>query len=106
MRAKGLTILPSCMIVLLSSVAILAHAQTAQEIAKEAFGSTVLLVMEDGNGQPHSLGSGFVVRSGEIASNLHVVEGAARAMQSWSGRRQSTTSKALPPSIPNGIWLC
>jgi hypothetical protein len=34
-------------------------AQTAQEIAREAFGSTVLLVMEDANGQPLSLGSGW-----------------------------------------------
>lgn len=33
--------------------------------------------MEDANGQPLSLGSGFLVRDGEIASNLHVVEGAA-----------------------------
>ena len=50
-----------------------AHAQTAQEIAKKAFSSTVLLVMEDANGQPLSLGSGFFVRDGEIVSNLHVV---------------------------------
>jgi len=35
-----------------------AFAQTAQEVAKKAFGSTVLLVMEDANGQPLSLGSG------------------------------------------------
>ena len=55
-----------------------AHAQTAQEIAKTVFGSTVLLVMEDANGQPLSLGSGFFVRNGEIASNLHVVEEASR----------------------------
>jgi S1-C subfamily serine protease len=55
-----------------------AQAQTAQEIAKKAFASTVLLVMEDANGQPVSLGSGFFVRDGEIASNLHVVEGGAR----------------------------
>ena len=46
-----------------------ANAQTAQEIAKTVFGSTVLLVMEDANGQPLSLGSGFFVRNGEIASD-------------------------------------
>lgn len=51
-------------------------AQSVQQIAREAFGSTVLLVMEDANGQPLSLGSGFFVRDGEIATNLHVVEGA------------------------------
>ncbi len=55
-----------------------AQAQSAQEIAKKAFGSTVLLVMEDASGQPFSLGSGFFVRDGQIASNLHVVEGGAR----------------------------
>ena len=54
-----------------------AQAQTAQKIAKKAFRSTVLLVMEDANGQPLALGSGFFVREGEIASNLHVVEGSS-----------------------------
>jgi S1-C subfamily serine protease len=63
------------------------HAQTAQEIAKRAFGSTVLLVMEDANGQPLSLGSGFFVREGEIASNLHVVEGAARGYAKLVGQK-------------------
>ena len=64
-----------------------AHAQTAQEIAKKAFGSTVLLVMEDANGQPLLLGSGFFVRDGEIASNLHVVEGAARGYAKLIGQK-------------------
>jgi len=64
-----------------------ARAQTAQDIAKKAFGSTVLLVMEDANGQPLSLGSGFFVREGEIASNLHVVEGAARGYAKLVGQK-------------------
>lgn len=64
-----------------------AYAQTAQEIAKKAFRSTVLLVMEDANGQPLSLGSGFVFRDGEIASNLHVVEGAARGYAKLVGEK-------------------
>lgn len=63
------------------------HAQTAQEIAKKAFGSTVLLVMEDAKGQPLSLGSGFFVRDGQIASNLHVVEGAARGYAKLVGQK-------------------
>lgn len=65
----------------------LANAQTAQEIAKQAFGSTVLLVMEDANGQSLSLGSGFFVRDGEIASNLHVVEGAVRGYAKLVGQK-------------------
>jgi len=64
-----------------------AHAQTAQEIARKAFASTVLLVMEDSNGQPLSLGSGFLVRDGAIASNLHVVEGAARGYAKLVGEK-------------------
>ena len=53
-------------------------AQTPQQIAQKAFRSTVLLVMEDANGQPLSLGSGFFVGEDQIATNLHVVEGATR----------------------------
>ena len=62
-------------------------AQSVQEIAKEAFSSTVLLVMEDASGQPLSLGSGFFVRAGEIASNLHVVEGAASGYAKLVGQK-------------------
>jgi S1-C subfamily serine protease len=65
-----------------------AHAQTAQEIARKVFSSTVLLVMEDVNGQPLSLGSGFFVRDGEIASNLHVVEGAATGYAKMVGEQK------------------
>jgi hypothetical protein len=64
-----------------------AHAQTAQEIARKAFGSTVLIVMEDTNGQPSSLGSGFFVREGGIASNLHVVEGGAKGYAKLVGAK-------------------
>jgi len=53
-------------------------AQTAQEIARKAFLSTVLLVMEDANCHSLSLDSGFLIREGEKTSNLHVVEGAFR----------------------------
>ena len=67
-----------------------AHAQTAQQIAKKAFVSTVLLVMEDANGQPLSLGSGFFVRDKEIASNLHVIEGTARGYAKLVGQKTIT----------------
>lgn len=66
---------------------ILSHAETAQDIAKKAFGSTVLLVMEDANGQTLSLGSGFFVREGEIATNLHVITGAARGYAKLLGNK-------------------
>ena len=49
--------------------------QPPQQIAKKALASTVLVVMEDANGQPISFGSGFFVERDMIATNLHVVEG-------------------------------
>lgn len=55
-----------------------ANAQSPQQIARKALASTVLLVMEDANGQPLSLGSGFFVRNGQVATNLHVLKGASR----------------------------
>ena len=64
-----------------------ADAQTAQQIAKKAFESTVLLVMEEASGQPVSLGSGFFVAQGKIASNLHVVEGASRGYAKVVGQK-------------------
>ena len=48
--------------------------QESVTVAKQVLPSTVLLVMEDSNGQPVSLGSGFFVRKNEIATNLHVVD--------------------------------
>ena len=64
-----------------------AHAQRSQQIAKKALASTVLLVMEDANGQPLSLGSGFFVRSGQVATNLHVVKGASRGYAKLVGQK-------------------
>ena len=67
-------------------VVTVAIAQTPQQIAQKAFHSTVLLVMEDANGQPLSLGSGFFIEDGQIATNLHVVEGSARGYAKLVGK--------------------
>lgn len=63
------------------------EAQKSQEIAKKALASTVLLVMEDSNGQPFSLGSGFFVRNNQVVTNLHVVSGAARGYVKLVGKK-------------------
>ncbi len=65
------------LLIFLSCVGTEARTQTPQQIAKKAFRSTVLLVMEDAEGQPLSFGSGFFIGDGQIATNFHVVEGAA-----------------------------
>ena len=52
--------------------------QTAEQIAEIALASTVLIVMEDADGEAISTGSGFVVGEKMVATNLHVVEGVFR----------------------------
>jgi hypothetical protein len=49
-------------------------ANSAAEIAKRAFASTVLVVIEDARGRPIVLGSGFVLGDGAIVTNMHVIE--------------------------------
>jgi hypothetical protein len=95
-QTKRISLSLMCLVFLLFFETSVAHAQTAQEIAKKAFGSTVLLVMEDANGQPLSLGSGFIVRDGEIASNLHVVEGAARGYAKIVGQKTKYDIEGVP----------
>ena len=85
LESRWIALLTGAILLLLGANA--TRSQSVPEIAKEAFGSTVLLVMEDANGQPLSLGSGFFVRDNEIASNLHVVEGAESGYARLVGQR-------------------
>ena len=74
-------------VALLFNLAGISHAQNPQQIAKKALESTVLLVMEDANGQPLSLGSGFFVRTNQVATNLHVIQGASRGYVKPVGKK-------------------
>ena len=51
--------------------------QFDSNLIEEATASTVLLVMNDRNNNPISIGSGFFVQPNTIATNYHVIEGAA-----------------------------
>ena len=95
MKIKCKHIMSFSATVLMFAYVAMAHAQSAQQIAKKTFGSTVLLVMEDANGQPLSLGSGFFVGRGQIASNLHVVEGAARGYAKLVGQKTKYDIKGI-----------
>ena len=64
-----------------------AAAETPQQIAKRALDVTVLLVMADANGQTLGAGSGFFVRTNQIATNFHVIEGAARGAAKRVGQK-------------------
>ena len=62
----------------LGKPAALPAAEAARDIAKKVLPSVVLLVMEDDAGRPLGIGSGFFVRDGVIATNMHVIKGASR----------------------------
>lgn len=62
--------------------------QTARDIAKKAFPSVVMLLMEDSDGQPLSLGSGFLVKDGVVATNLHVVAGSVKGYAKFIGQKK------------------
>ncbi|HUT26315.1 MAG TPA: ankyrin repeat domain-containing protein, partial [Sumerlaeia bacterium] len=64
--------------------------KTDQEIAKETFPSVVVVVTADG-----SLGSGFFVRPGVIATNLHVVERASRGFTRVVGEKKESAIRGL-----------
>jgi len=49
-------------------------AQTAQTVAQKALQSVVMLTMDDPQGKRTILGSGFLIREGVVATNLHVVQ--------------------------------
>jgi len=58
-------------------------------LAQNTFPSVVLLLMQDADGQPVSLGSGFFVGDGLIATNVHVVRGASAGQARRVGLAQT-----------------
>ena len=61
-------------------------AQTVPEIAEKALAATVYLEMQDNNGLPLGFGSGFFLKSNLIATNYHVVAGAASGTAKLVGK--------------------
>lgn len=61
--------------------------QKPKDIARKVFPSVVMLVMEDENGQPLSLGSGFFVKEHIIATNLHVIKNAEKGYAKLIGKK-------------------
>ena len=55
------------------------YCQDTKDIAKKAIESTVSIVSLDNEAQPLALGSGFIIDSCLIATNVHVIEGATSA---------------------------
>ena len=70
-------------------------AQTAPEIAEKALAATVYLEMKDSKGLPLGIGSGFFVRDNLIATNYHVIEGAARGTAKLVGQFSTYTIEGV-----------
>jgi len=65
---------------------VVAH-PAAREVAALASPSVVMIVTEDSHHQPLAIGSGFFVKENVIASNAHVVEGAASGYAKIVGQK-------------------
>ena len=64
----------------------IAPAQTVEQIAEKALAATVYLEMKDQNSVTLGFGSGFFVRENLIATNFHVIEGAAQGTAKLVGK--------------------
>ena len=74
------------MAVLLLCITTTAPAQTAEQIAEKALAATVYLEMKNSTGTTLGFGSGFFVRENLIATNYHVIEGAAQGTAKLVGK--------------------
>ena len=72
--------------ILLSHALSTAPAQTVPQIAEKALAATVSIEMQDRNGAILGRGSGFFVRRNLVATNYHVIEGAARGTARLVGK--------------------
>jgi hypothetical protein len=64
----------------------LAAQSSPKELARKVLPSIALLVLQDENGHPVSLGSGVLVRSNILVTSFHVIEGASAGFASLAGR--------------------
>ena len=81
--------LTAIVVLLLFCIVSTAPAQTtlsAEDIAEKALVATVYLEMKDKNGKTLGIGSGFFVQPNLIATNYHVIEGAAKGTAKLVGK--------------------
>lgn len=81
MNRRALALMATTLLVVATSAA----AQDARQIYQRAAPSVVALMMADKDGQPISMGSGFVVAPGLVATNFHVIRGSARGVAKQIG---------------------
>ena len=82
-------LLSATVVLLLLCTISTAPAQTtlpAEDIAEKALAATVYLEMKDKSGKTLGIGSGFFIKPNLIATNYHVIEGAARGTAKLVGK--------------------
>ncbi len=88
MRTSGKALLRFTALGLISFLSITAatSAQNAEQVAEKALAATVYLEMADRDGNPLGFGSGFLVGPSQIATNFHVIAGAAKGTTQLAGK--------------------
>ncbi len=75
-------------VLLVALAASTAWAQPVRLIARKALPSVVLLVMQDAEGRPISIGTGFFVGDDVLATNLHLLDGASHGYYKHVGYKK------------------
>ena len=86
---KSLWLPLATFMVLLFCTTSITSAQTVPDIAEKALAATVYLEMQDSNGKILGFGSGFFVKPNLIATNYHVVAGAASGTAKLVGKHNT-----------------
>ena len=71
------------------------YAQTAEQIADKTLAATVYLEMIDKDDNILGFGSGFFVEQSRIATNLHIIEGAAKGTAKLAGNSTEYTVDSI-----------
>lgn len=80
---------PLCSVLIVLAHSVLVMAQDARQLAQKTFPSVVLIVTQDANGEPLALASGFFVHEGVVATNFHVIQGAAAGRVKLVGQSET-----------------
>ena len=86
---KSLWLPLATFMVLLFYTTSITSAQTVPDIAEKALAATVYLEMQDSNGKILGFGSGFFVKPNLIATNYHVIAGAASGTAKLVGKHNT-----------------
>ena len=86
LHGSAFVLIAGCLLFSMINAAPAQTALPAEDIAEKALAATVYLEMKDKNGKTLGIGSGFFVKPNLIATNYHVIEGAAKGTAKLVGK--------------------